>query len=143
VNANAPPSPFALVCRTKASTLRMQVELPLDYDDDEYQGWGYSIGESLRIGMRHLYLLDGNELDFELEPMWEQETDGHRYKVGTLTFVDGAVGHSLSLQATASYAARPPPVDEARPSSLRHIAGRPSSIPSRAPSSTPTRPRRA
>jgi len=96
-----PPTPLALVAKTKATTLRIHVDLPFDYDDNNYLIWGHSLGQALRIGMRQLYLLDGKEVEFELEPLWATGTTAQHRKVGTLTFVDGAVGGSGFLERAA------------------------------------------
>src|SRR5262249_18622064 len=50
------PEPFALVAGTSATTLRILVDLPSDYDDREYRQFGLSLGYALRTGMRHLYM---------------------------------------------------------------------------------------
>ncbi|MBI3846560.1 MAG: DEAD/DEAH box helicase [Planctomycetes bacterium] len=96
-----PPRPCALTAKTAATTLRIVVQLPTDFDEGEYQRWGYSLGYSLRTGMRQLYMLDGPEIDFELEPMWDAKDRDGRLKLGALTFVDPAVGGSGFLERAA------------------------------------------
>ncbi len=86
-----PPMPIAITTATPATTLRFSVVLPRDFKESEYLRWGYSLGYSLRTGLKQLYMLDGPELEFELEPVWEEH--GTR-KVGALTFIDTAVGGS-------------------------------------------------
>lgn len=51
-DAGKRPVPLALTTASPATTLRIQVVLPLDFGQDEYERWGYSLGYSLRIGMR-------------------------------------------------------------------------------------------
>ncbi len=96
-----PPQPLALTTTTAATTLRIRVHLPTDFDEAEYRRWGYSLGYALRIGMRHLYMLDGPEIDFELEPMWDSKEADGKSKLGALTFVDPAVGGSGFLERAA------------------------------------------
>lgn len=89
-----PPVPAAITTATPATTMRITVVLPPSYSEADYARWGYSLGYSLRIGIRHLYMLDGPEIDFELEPLWEERTEAGTRMFGALTFVDPAVGGS-------------------------------------------------
>lgn len=89
-----PPRPLAITARNSATTLRVIVVLPAEMEEDDYRTWGYSLGFCLRSGLRHLYLLDGPEIEFELEPSWSMERDGRRWRFGALLFVDPAVGGS-------------------------------------------------
>ena len=99
--AGEKPKAVAITTATPATTLRITVVLPFDLTDSDYQHWGYSLGYALRTGLRQLYMLDGPEIEFELEPMWEQsDKDGHR-KIGALTFIDAAVGGSGFLERCA------------------------------------------
>jgi hypothetical protein len=43
-------------------------------------------------------MLDGPEIDFELEPQWEERRSGESRKFGALTFIDAAVGGSGFLE---------------------------------------------
>lgn len=98
VDQGKPPRARAITCRSLAATLRLVVHLPFDHDETAYQQWGLSLGYALRIGMRQLYMLDGPELEFVLEPMWEIEHEGRKARRGALTFVDAAVGSSGFLE---------------------------------------------
>jgi len=96
------PFPLALAARSSTTTLRIQVVLPDEFGPDEYLRWGYSLGYSLRIGMRQVYMLDGNEIEFELEPMWTQsDKGGQSVRYGALTFIDAAIGGSGFLDRAA------------------------------------------
>ncbi len=75
--------------------------LPSGIDEEHYRRWGYSLGYALRTGMRQLYMLDGPEIEFELEPMWETRIEGKKRLVGSLTFIDPAVGGSGFLERSA------------------------------------------
>ena len=98
---NITTNPIALTTSVVASTMRIEVDLPLDFSKDAYERWGRSLGYALRTGMRHLYMLDGPEIEFELEPLWEIDRDGRRWQHGALTFIDPAVGGSGFLDAAA------------------------------------------
>ncbi len=93
-NSGQPPKPAAITTATPATTLRFSVALPGDFDEAGYKRWGYSLGYALRTGLRQLYMLDGPEIEFELEPMWEEGRKDGRRKLGALTFIDAAVGGS-------------------------------------------------
>lgn len=96
-----PPVPLAITTAVPATTLRVVVDLPKAMADDDYQRWGYSLGYSLRTGMRQLYMLEGPEVEFELEPMWEMSKGKHSWKRGALSFIDAAIGGSGFLQRAA------------------------------------------
>jgi len=89
-----PPVPAAITTSTPATTLRLTVVLPRDFEEAEYKRWGYSLGYALRTGLRQLYMLDGPELEFELEPIWEERRPDGIRKLGALTLIDAAVGGS-------------------------------------------------
>jgi len=96
-----PPVPAAITTSLPATTLRITVALPRQFEESEYLRWGYSLGYALRTGLRQLYLLDGSEIEFELEPMWEERDGGGTRKLGSLTFIDPAVGGSGFLERCA------------------------------------------
>ncbi len=95
------PEPLAIAAQTTGTTLRMVVHLPYDAEPTAYARWGYSLGYSLRIGMRHLYTLDGGEVDFVLESLYQTKDAHGARSVGALTFVDGAIGGSGFLDRAA------------------------------------------
>ncbi len=97
-----PPKPAAITTMTPSTTLRVEVNLPADFDDGDYLRWGYSLGYSLRTGMRGLYMLDGPELEFHLEPTWLKKTHTGSCRYGALTFIDAAVGGSGFLDHAAA-----------------------------------------
>lgn len=100
-HAGKPPKPVAITTATPATTLRLTVVLPPSFGDDEYKRWGYSLGYALRTGLRLLYMLDGPEIEFELEPMWEERSGSGKRTLGALTFIDPAVGGSGFLDRCA------------------------------------------
>lgn len=75
--------------------------LPPDLAEAEYRTWGYSLGYALRAGLRHLYMLDGPEIEFELELPWEHHDAHGSRKVGALLLIDPAVGGSGFLDRAA------------------------------------------
>ena len=93
---------LAIGAKTEATTLRIFVDLPVDFEVERYEQWGLSLGFSLRTGMRRVYMLDGSEIEFELEPMWEVDDDLGRRQRGSLTFLDPAVGGSGFLERAAA-----------------------------------------
>ena len=106
VKRGQPPKPHAITTRSLATTLRIEVVLPPHFaekgNEEAYRSWGNSLGYSLRTGLRHLYMLDGTEIEFELEPLFQRETDAGAFPVGTLTFIDAAVGGSGFLDRAAA-----------------------------------------
>src|SRR6516225_2784444 len=73
--AGKPPTPRAITTKLKATTLRLSLDLPNGLDEDDYLTWGHSLGASLRRGLRNLYALDGAEVEYELEPLFETTRD--------------------------------------------------------------------
>ncbi|MGQ9369061.1 DEAD/DEAH box helicase [Azospirillum sp. ST 5-10] len=99
--ANQRPQPLALVARSAATTLRLLVDLPDEVNDADYKQWGHSLAAALRAGLRHLYMLDGAEIDAELEHHWTERTDGGARRLGAITFIDAAVGGTGFLERAA------------------------------------------
>jgi len=73
----------------------------MSMSDREFLPWGLSLGYALRIGIRRLYMLDGPEIEFELEGPWKAggETAGHGRV--SLTFIDPSLGGSGYLHSIA------------------------------------------
>lgn len=93
-----PPKPLAIVTGHKATTYRIVATLPQGIGEEEYRQWGLSLGSALRIGMRHVYMLDGSEIEYGLEPFWEiKDQHGGRLK-GAIVFIDSSVGGSGFLE---------------------------------------------
>jgi very-short-patch-repair endonuclease len=93
--------PLAITTAVPATTLRITVLLPRQFEEPEYKRWGLSLGYALRTGLRQLYLLDGPEIEFELEPLWDERDEGGVRRLGALTFIDPAVGGSGFLDRCA------------------------------------------
>ncbi len=115
LKAGQPPVPHAITTKTPATTLRIEVVLPnfeADADskkadeskrswEDAYRAWGQSLGYALRNGLRLLYMLDGTEIEFELEAAFTRTDERGEHRIGTLTFIDAAVGGSGFLDRAA------------------------------------------
>jgi hypothetical protein len=112
LQSGQPPVPHAITAKSTATTLRLEVVLPPEFGgpreekgkgkDDSYRAWGNSLGYALRSGLRLLYMLDGSEIEFELEPTYTRTDERGNYRVGTLTFIDAAVGGSGFLDRAAT-----------------------------------------
>lgn len=89
-----PPTPAAITTAAPATTLRITVVIPRGLEQSSYERWGYTLGYALRTGMRQLYMLDGPEIEFELEPTWEERSGKGNHRFGALTFIDDALGGS-------------------------------------------------
>lgn len=96
------PNPLAIATAAKAEVLRVLVPVPSSMSQEELQTWGLSLGYSLKAGMQHLYMLDGSEINFELEGAWKAETNGERYSLISLTFIDPSLGGSGYLRRIAT-----------------------------------------
>lgn len=94
--------PVAIVTSDHAETLRLLVTLPANMRPEEVIGWGVSLGYALRTGMRNRYMLDGPEIEFELEGPWPVNDSGMRYQRASLTFIDPSVGGSGYLPRIAA-----------------------------------------
>jgi hypothetical protein len=72
----------------------MVVPIPEDMQEASAKTWGYSMGYALLIGMERLYVLEGGEIDFELEGPWKSGA----HQSLSLTFVDPSLGGTGYLQ---------------------------------------------
>src|SRR5712692_275364 len=101
LQAGMPPSPLALVTAGKAEVLRLLVPLPESLGYEALRSWGLSLGYALRIGMRHLYMLDGAEIEFVLEGPWKAGEESARHGQISLAFSDPSLGGSGYLRRIA------------------------------------------
>jgi len=102
-----PPKPVAIATTKNVETLRLIVPMPaLDEDDSDSAeaicAWGYSLGEALMAGLQHLFMIDDNELLFELEGPWSRSVNGKKGTFVSITFTDPTVGGSGYLERVAS-----------------------------------------
>ena len=82
------PQPLAITTSGKGEILRLLVPVPVSSQTDEWQSWGLSMGYSLLQGVRHLFVLDAAELEFELEGPWLTGSAEQRHRLLSLTFID-------------------------------------------------------
>jgi superfamily II DNA/RNA helicase len=107
VKKGQPPTRIAIATTKDVETLRLIIPIPTPDDNDpqsieSIQAWGRSLGEALLAGVQHTYMIDDNELLFDLEGPWERSIDGRQGAFVSLTFADPTVGGSGYLERIAS-----------------------------------------
>jgi hypothetical protein len=88
----AAPRPMCLATASKAEVLRLVVPVPPSLDEAQVNTWGLSLGYSLHAGMRHLYMLEGQEIEFELEGPWTGQYEQTSLNTAAIAFVDASLG---------------------------------------------------
>jgi hypothetical protein len=96
-----PPTPAAIATASTAEVLRLLAPIPADFEGVALETWGLSLGYALRTGMRQLYMLDGPEIEFELEGPWEAGEGSARCRRVSLAFIDASPGGSGYLPRIA------------------------------------------
>jgi hypothetical protein len=96
-----PPVPIALAWSSRAETLRLHIPVPAVAEVADVQSWALSLGYALRIGLRHVYMLDGSEIEFSLEGPWSETTAHGALGHLSLTFIDPTVGGTGFLERAA------------------------------------------
>lgn len=86
------PSALCIAATARTEVLRLLLPIPASVDQDDVESWGLSLGSALRIGMRHLYMLDGSEIEFELEGPWKVVEEGGELGRVAFTFIDPSLG---------------------------------------------------
>jgi hypothetical protein len=99
--AGQPPSPIAIYTEGATEILRLIVPIPPDMKPDQHRSWGLSLGYALRTGMRQFYMLDGTEIEFELEGPWTRKVDGQTACYVGLSFIDPSLGGTGYLTKAA------------------------------------------
>ena len=99
--AGAPPRPLAIETSGRAEVLRLLIPVPESIGEREFLPWGLSLGYALRIGIRRLYMLDGPEIEFELEGPWKVGGEAAGHGQVSLTFIDPSLGGSGYLHRIA------------------------------------------
>lgn len=99
--AGTTPRPLAIATAGQTEVLRLIVPVPASVVAPSVESWGLSLGHALRIGMRHLYMLDGSEIDFELEGPWGTGDSASRLGLVALTFIDPSLGGTGYLDRAA------------------------------------------
>ncbi|MGB3976767.1 MAG: DEAD/DEAH box helicase [bacterium] len=101
IKKGTPPRPVAIVTKQRTDVLRILIPVPETMEAKDIETWGLSMGYSLRIGMRHLYMLDGSEINFELEGPWKACHDQSKLGMISLTFIDPSIGGTGYLEQAA------------------------------------------
>jgi Domain of unknown function (DUF1998) len=100
-NRGAPPRALAIIASGTAEVLRLLVPVPSALGEEDLKRWGLSLGYALRTGMRQFYMLDGPEIEFELEGPWIAGEGHDRHGCIALAFIDPSVGGSGYLRRIA------------------------------------------
>ena len=93
-----PPRPAAIAAVTASSVLRLLVPVPPEVRSEDVKPWGLSLGYALRIGARRQYLLDGPEIEFELEGPWTEGSGQEAVRRVALSLIDPSLGGSGFLE---------------------------------------------
>jgi len=96
-----PPHPVALLTASRAEILRLIVPVPGTATPEDVENWGMSLGSSIRLGIRHLFMLDGSELEFEFEGPWAEQHGDRPLARVALSFIDPNVGGTGYLRRAA------------------------------------------
>lgn len=101
------PTRIAIATTKNVETLRLIIPVPAaDATDprssEAIQAWGRSLGEALLAGVQHVYMIDDDELAFDLEGPWSRCTDGKHATFVSLTLTDPTVGGSGYLERIAT-----------------------------------------
>jgi len=96
-----PPVPLALAWSARAEMLRLHLPVPAAAEAADVEPWALSLGYALRIGLRHVYMLDGSEIEFNLEGPWSVSTPQGTLGHLSLTFIDPTVGGTGFLERAA------------------------------------------
>ena len=97
------PHALAISTAGKVEVLRLLVPVPEADKPDQWKSWGLSLGYSLLAGMQHFFMLDANELDFELEGPWKTDNAAGRYSKLSLAFIDPSLGGTGYLRRIAEH----------------------------------------
>src|SRR5579859_7211784 len=95
------PVPVSLATKGAGEVLRLLLPVPVSDGDIDIglKSWGLTLGYSLRLGMRHLFMLDGAEIEFELEGPWP--TGDPTFELISLSFIDPTLGGTGYLRRIA------------------------------------------
>ena len=99
--AGTQPRPLAIAASGHTEVMRLIVPVPAAAERGDVASWGLSLGYALRIGIRHLYMLDGAEIDFELEGPWTTGEGPAKLGFVALSFIDPSLGGTGYLRRAA------------------------------------------
>jgi hypothetical protein len=86
------PKPMAIGTSKPVETLRLLLPVPSQATELSVETLGITLGYSLLMGMRKLYMLDGPEIQFVLEGPWKVTLDSAECHLASLTFIDTSLG---------------------------------------------------
>lgn len=102
-----PSNRVAIATSNLAETLRLIIPIPAVQDNDPeaknaIQAWAKTLGESLFAGLCHAFMIDDDELSFDVEGPWARSIGDMTTTLMSLTFTDPTVGGSGYLERIAS-----------------------------------------
>jgi hypothetical protein len=100
-HAGVHPRPLGIATASQSEVLRLIAPIPPSASENDIKSPGLSLGYSLRIGMRHLYMLDGSEIEFELEGPWPSGEGKAQVGELALSFIDPSLGGTGYLKRIA------------------------------------------
>ena len=92
------PKPMAIGTHKPVETLRLLLPVPTQAADAAVESLGLTLGYSLLVGMRKLYMLDGPEIQFVLEGPWKTGSESTECRLISLTFIDTSLGGTGYLE---------------------------------------------
>jgi hypothetical protein len=101
-NISVPPHPIAISTTGRTEILRLVIPVPAELKKEKNCPWAMSLGYALRNGLRHFYMLDGSEIEFEIEGPWIEGVDDDRIGFLSLTFIDPSIGGTGYLVKAAN-----------------------------------------
>ncbi|MFZ5448939.1 MAG: DEAD/DEAH box helicase [Thermodesulfobacteriota bacterium] len=100
-HAGVHPRPLGIATVSQSEVLRLIAPLPPSVTEYDIKSTGLSLGYALRIGMRHLYMLDGSEIEFELEGPWTNSEGEEKLARLAMSFIDPSLGGTGYLKRIA------------------------------------------
>ena len=97
----AAPRAVSIVTTNVGEVLRLLLPIPASCEADHLRRRGISLGYALLTGMRRLFMLDGPEIEFELEGPWRISPDDPNLNFISLSFVDPSIGGTGYLKRIA------------------------------------------
>lgn len=95
------PQTVAITTSSNVEVLRLMLPVPRGTRPETWNSFGVTLGFSLLNGIRHHFMLDAAELDFEIEGPWEINEQNFRYEMLSLAFIDPSLGGSGYLNRVA------------------------------------------
>jgi rubrerythrin len=90
--AGSPPEAIAISTSNAGEVLRLQIPISASVNEDLLRTRSLSLGYALLTGMRRVFMLDGSEIQFELEGPWRVDPADPNLNYIALSFVDPSIG---------------------------------------------------